>query len=622
MFYRSIKSPIVWAVVLLGCTLCLLIWLSPRDPFLEGIKYLRNGKSSEALESFRRATDKNPMNACAWYYIAYIRQKTDGLDAAIKDYEEALKIHQQIVDMQNRGQGGSAEPENETPKGAVPQDAVTLDSELIYIYAVIGKYSLAREKWDEAVDYCTKALQLDSYNAEVFYTRGAAFAAKGFKELAIGDLSMALYLDSQNEKYLCKRAELYNSLPAADQGINDCIQAIKLNPESAEAFYIMGSAYASRNNPDWERAEASFEEALHWANKDLGARIRSDLAILHFRHGKFLYKRKKYDPAQKAFDRAISLDRGYAAAVAGFLSKDNGNNEQTLRITTEKMAPERTSLGEGFALLDQNQLDKAIGKFAEAIEKNPQSAEAYFGRGLSFLEKNFPDTAVGDFNDAIALDENYADAYCQRARAQTRLGNYASAINDCTRAIRLKPDSGLAYYHRFYAYLKSGDFERALADLREAGRLESATPRDLKRAEAEILYRRGCHYMAFEDWKKAIGDLNAAKEDFDAAEKTDPGFSRQLGSMREKAYYQFGRQSFYKGDYPDAIEKLGAAIDLNGFNAQYFYYRGMAYYKNCQQKEALGDFASSVSLDNDLQRRIPRQMAQKIQTVAKPIACE
>ena len=149
---------------------------------------------------------------------------------------------------------------------------------------------------------------------------------------------------------------------------------------------------------------------------------------------------------------------------------------------------------------------------------------------LAFLEKNFPDTAVSDLNTGDFTESRYVEAYCQRARAQSRLGNYVSAISDCTEAIRLKPECSLAYYHRFYAYLQFGNYERALADLHEVGKLDLSLEQDpslvqeLKRAEAEIYYRRGSDYMAKKDWYKAI-------DDFDLAKKLEP-------ELFQAAYFQ------------------------------------------------------------------------------------
>jgi tetratricopeptide (TPR) repeat protein len=587
-YYR--KQFVVCFAVLFGVIFSALLGCNSKNYYIEGIRLLGENKWNEAQDRFQKVKEENPLDARAVYYLAYINQKRGSIDLAVKGYDEAIQLHQQITIAQ---QADRDKPSFQFKK------AVPLNWELDGLFANLGNAYLSQKKWDQAIDSFTKSILLNPFYADTFFGRGSAFFSKGFLEPALNDISTAVNLSPLNVKFLCKRASLHNILHNADQCINDCLQAIKINPESAEAFHIMGMAYASQKIPQWTKAIASLEEALRLDdNGGLSEQIKSELAGTYFQQGKALFNEKNRDEAEKAFAKAENLDPAYAAIVKNFQSSSD--------IPPPGPEPQfEESLRKGFASLELDQYDQAIQEFTEASRINPKSAEACYGRGLVFMEKNFPDTALSDFNMAISLDRKHVGAFCQRARSHSRLGNYQSAIDDCTKAIQLDPNSDLAYYHRFYAYLKCDNYDRASADLQEAAKMGLVSARELQRAKAEIYYRRGLDFYAKREWRKAL-------DDFTVAENLEPQYRGAILPKNAEANYRLGRALYYNGEYKSAFDKLNSAIELNGQNANYYYYRGMSSLNTNQRNEAIDDFTQAVLLDPEMRQRIPREIENKI----------
>ena len=74
--------------------------------------------------------------------------------------------------------------------------------------------------------------------------------------------------------------------------------------------------------------------------------------------------------------------------------------------------------------------------------------------------------AIADYNQAIQLDPNYAEAYINRGRAYVIISDSGGkAIADYTEAIRLDSDYIEAYSRRAESYAQAEEYDKALADV-------------------------------------------------------------------------------------------------------------------------------------------------------------
>lgn len=94
----------------------------------------------------------------------------------------------------------------------------------------------------------------------------------------------------------------------------------------------------------------------------------------------------------------------------------------------------------GVDLYDQGRFSEAIVEFNEAIELEPEMAEAYCNRGAAYIQLGNYERAIEDLDEAIRFDPQYADAYRNRGFAYFLLGEFDGAVEDLDEAIRLDPD--------------------------------------------------------------------------------------------------------------------------------------------------------------------------------------
>jgi Flp pilus assembly protein TadD len=110
--------------------------------------------------------------------------------------------------------------------------------------------------------------------------------------------------------------------------------------------------------------------------------------------------------------------------------------------------------------------DSALGYFENAVNKNPNRAEAWIQVGYCKVKQGKNGDAVKAFQRAIQLRPNSFEAYNKLGDAYYYAGRFYEAIEAYKQAARLRPDMAEAYYNLGMTYLETGDRTSAIAQLR------------------------------------------------------------------------------------------------------------------------------------------------------------
>jgi len=113
--------------------------------------------------------------------------------------------------------------------------------------------------------------------------------------------------------------------------------------------------------------------------------------------------------------------------------------------------------------LKQQQYDKALGAFEEAIALDPKNPEFHLGRCRALAGASRHKEAIPACSESLRLRPDNAEALRDRGHYYLNRGQVEPALVDLTRAAKLaKTDRGV-YYHLGVAYYLKGDFARAAA---------------------------------------------------------------------------------------------------------------------------------------------------------------
>lgn len=356
---------------------------------------------------------------------------------------------------------------------------------------------------------------LDPRSSQGHFLTGQIYAALAEETDVFGDSSVdpemsvraeralrrAFEIDPANSFTLVRIAQVEAQRGDLDAAIETLDEATKLDPDSKWALLWMGvlrwSRYSWDGDPaDAEAATAAFERAI-------AIDPRFDLAWLN------VAKTRIYEPdfrdlpkAREELRRALAINPDLHEALAD-LSYTWGLDKR---------------YEVGLVYIDQ------------AVELDSSRVRYRLDRAVLQGELSRWDAALEDLDAALALDPARVDIQQQRGRALRELGRYGEAIEALEFARESDPESVRTMLYLAATYEQAGEPARAIAVLDEA----IADPEALDEAIGDALAARGrC--------RQALGELDAASADLDAAVEADPTAATLLARgrlRREQARFE------------------------------------------------------------------------------------
>ncbi len=117
-------------------------------------------------------------------------------------------------------------------------------------------------------------------------------------------------------------------------------------------------------------------------------------------------------------------------------------------------------------------MDVQLGQSLPGEQGNRQAIEAV-EQGIQYLENEDGDRAIECFTEAIRFCPRFANAYFARACAYDDMGDFDLAVADCTEVIRLDLDHFRAFRLRGGIYQKTGKWAQAERDFAKARQIEA-----------------------------------------------------------------------------------------------------------------------------------------------------
>ena len=302
--------------------------------------------------------------------------------------------------------------------------------------------------------------------AKASFDKGVKFIEQSEWDSAIREFTEAVRIDPNYAEAYAWRGRANERKNNNDQAVNDAGRAIQLDSQLAFAYFVRGSAYGKKS--DYDRAIADLTQAI---------KFDPNYAFSYNNRGVAYLNKKDYDSAIADFSEAIKLNPNYINAYSnrGSAYDNKSDYDSAIADLTQaiRLNPKYTNafLERGVAYYNKRDYDSAIADFTEAVKLDPNFALAYSSRGNVYSAKKDYSRATADHTQAIKLDPNNAIYYCSRAITHFDKKDYDSAIADFTQAIKLDPDYARAYQSRGDAYRAKGDARRANADFAKAKEL-------------------------------------------------------------------------------------------------------------------------------------------------------
>lgn len=157
--------------------------------------------------------------------------------------------------------------------------------------------------------------------------------------------------------------------------------------------------------------------------------------------------------------------------------------------------------------------EKQDRNYIKALYNHPpftsnRRAEKLYNQGLKKIQHQQYTKAIDKYTQAIEIDPEFIAAYLKRCEAYNQLGNYHGILEDCYQIITINPAIIKAFYYQGRARYRLGFTQGAINSYSEVIRQNSH--------HAQSYYYRGIAYQNLQDIDSAIKDFKVAGNLFKA----------------------------------------------------------------------------------------------------------
>lgn len=357
---------------------------------------------------------------------------------------------------------------------------------------------------EEAINYFSEAIELDDRRKNDSYSyRGLAFLEMNKLDQALDDCTKAIELQGETDidsaiLYMY-RSHVWRKLNDYQKSHEDIGKAFNLYEKE-----ISGQSYKGISGTEWLRSDFFILEKTRQIESN------PNDADAFYRRGILFAQTLAFERAISDYGKSIELDpsnpevyvnRGTAFAKLGESKQALANYGKALEIS-----PEDSSVfynrGITHYALKENQA--AISDYNQAIKLGFDVARVYYNRGLVYQEMGNTSQAIADYSRAIELDHNYHDSYYNRGLMYLELQEYQDAIDDFEKIYFRLPKEmrPKVWLSQGVAHTKLGEYEKAIVNFSDTIKADSFN--------SDAYFNRG---RAWEE----LGEIEKAKADFETA---------------------------------------------------------------------------------------------------------
>lgn len=362
-----------------------------------------------------------------------------------------------------------------------------------------------------------------------------------------------------------KSGERENALTVYDK-------LIQTNPNQPAVFFERGNLY--RDFGKYAEAIADYNEVLKLFPDSDEGHLNRGLAYLDI---------EKYREAINDFDAVIKIDSSNAEATyyRGYANFSIGNNEKALSDFNTAVAlgynEARIFNLRGILMADRAEYQQAVEDFSKAVEADDENPKTYINRGYVYSEMGEYNKAIEDYNRVLALDGDIVDVIYKRGEAYYYSHDYEKALADFSQSIKNDSANWEAYKKRGMTHYRLERYEEAIADFDKSFSLASSSDdlSDVQELKAD-----------------AVLKVNSSVE----VHETPLTETKSNTETDESVYFEQATTAFNKNDFSTAIDYFNKVLQLNPYNTEVLFMKGMAHNYLKEYELAVADFDKSLTL--------------------------
>jgi len=393
---------------------------SPVAYYWLGEALKRQSKNDDALKAYELSLKYNPLNVLTTIKKAYLIQNTGGEKV---DWNYLLTYVTKVMETEKTGENyyarglihgyldntKAAKEDFEEAFKLVGDVYSDLQVNLGYIYLRLARSYHTLSKFDEALDYYTKAITVGTKDIGAFYNRAVLYYTSKKTKEAINDFEKAMELDVKRALNYGDLGHYLGNCYLLEKQYDNAIKYFKISMEHKKTDFSVCQALAVLY-----REKSQLKDAIETYSTYIAHNPKN--ADAFFERSIFYAELKDEQNALKDCQKALELNPDHPEACRVLKGYE--------AFVTQ--SPELLTMG------------------TEFIQLNPTRADGYVARALIYDMFKFSDATLQDLNKAIELDKENPQHYLQRAFVflkKSELRSPQNAIPDLKKAIELKTEN-------------------------------------------------------------------------------------------------------------------------------------------------------------------------------------
>lgn len=312
-----------------------------KESYKKGLRYKEKKQYEKAIEEFNKALTIVPGFWVILIQLGEVHRELKQFEKAISYFTEAIKKNPDppldYTAYQLRSVSYASIQKYKEAMEDITK-AIELDPKESTGYYKRGQYYLvAFDQPEKALKDFDTAITFGERSAEVYHYRGAALFKLGRFQEAVESYSLVLKIDPSHYSGLLNRGSTYYCLEEYDKALNDQNTVLRLYPEDVEARLSRASIYIAKE--EFSSALSDLLFAIDHGRKD--AWIYLNLADVYYHLGEL-------EKAIQANNRAIALDnntflqpnlyfkKGFFLLIEGSIEDATKAYEQGIKLAVEK----------------------------------------------------------------------------------------------------------------------------------------------------------------------------------------------------------------------------------------------------------------------------------------------
>jgi len=521
------------------------------------------------IKNYKKIMEENPDNIDNLYHLAWGYYDIDKID-------ESKQIVNKIpFQEQNQAEyydlKGKIESESNNHAEALeffykwlslePQN-----DERLYVYKQISIEYYSLKKYNKALEYCDKILDVDSQNADILNIKADIYnILKNYNE-AVYCCDKAIEIDNLMVRAYINRAEAFYNLGRYKEAMDNCFIVENIYPYFIQNYLIQIKVLYSVDE---------YKQALDIVNKveELGV-DNEEITLYKARILEAMDKLKEAnDIYMSLIDKNTQNDLVYYYFAC--LCSDMGNYDDAIYYTNKSISIKDELYKyylRAYAYKRKKRFSKALDDYDYIIEKDSKSDQAYNNRGLVYTELEDFKKAEADYQKAIELNPDNRNANNNMGEIYEKQQMYDKALEYYTKQLEI--ESGDYYFiNRGWCYIKLKRYNEAQQDFDSAIKIEPKNPYAYN-GLAHTYKEQGQYEEAVKFFKKAI--------------EADDEYIYAYRFISE-CYEHLGKYDEAEQSYTKAIEKFPNDETL-------YLDRGLLYAKQKKYLEAIEDYQKAIEL--------------------------